>query len=205
MNRKEFLVATGAALTGLAVLPQTLAQSAPSASGKSKGDGAWKKSGHKFRLEKDGKVAVDDKGGTIRIMNGQLAPGLTGMTMYAVHMKPGGLREPHWHPNASELNYVIGGKVRIGILHADGTPETFELEAGDTGFIPKGWFHYIENINDGDSHVIVGFDNVNPEDVGISGAIGFLSNNMLATTFGVPAKTFESIPKSTTSILMAPK
>lgn len=203
MNRKEFLVATGATLSGLAVLPQVFAEAASPASGKK--NAKWKSSQHKFRLEKDGELAVDDKGGTIRVMNSRLAPGLSGMTMYTVHMKPGGLREPHWHPNASELNYLVSGKVRIGILHPDGTPETFELEAGDTGFIPRGWFHYIENINDGESHVIVGFDNVDPDDVGVSAAVGFLSNKLLATTFGVPEKTFDSIPKTTNSILMAPK
>lgn len=204
MNRKDFLVATGATLTGLAVLPQVFAEAA-SPAGSEKPAGKWKSSNHKFRLEKDGKLAVDDKGGYIRLMNSKMAPGLSGMTMYTVHLKPGGLREPHWHPNASELNYLISGKVRIGILHPDGTPETFDLDPGDTGSIPRGWFHYIENISEGDSHVVVSFDNVDPDDIGVSAAMGFLSNKMLATTFGVPEKTFDSIPKTTQSILMAPK
>jgi oxalate decarboxylase len=30
-------------------------------------------------------------------------------------MEKGGVREPHWHPNAAELNYVIEGKVRFTV------------------------------------------------------------------------------------------
>lgn len=206
MNRKEFLLATGATLSSLAILPKVIAETASgSEAGKKTGAGSWQSSQHKFRLEKDGELAVDDKGGSIRLMNSKMFPALRGMTMYSVHLKKGGLREPHWHPNATELNYVISGKVRIGILHADGTRETFDLEPGDTGFIPQGWFHYIENIHDGDTNIIVSFGSDQPEDVGISNAVGFLSNKMLGTSFGVSEKVFEPLPKPEKAYLVVPR
>ena len=195
---------TGAALAGAAVAPKVLAAKSAATDYSESGS---KKSAetHKFRLEKDGEMAVDNRGGYIRLTNQALFPILKGLTMYTVHLKKGGLREPHWHPNAHEINYVITGKVKIGILSPDSSRETIELEPGDIGYIPMGYSHYIENVADGESHVIVTFSNESPEDIGFSDALGAVPNELLATTFGVPTKTFEPIPKFKKHILLAPQ
>ncbi len=196
---------TGAALAGAAVVPQVLA--AKSAVTQYSDNKTSDRSAltHKFRLEKDGKEAVNNKGGSIRLVNKSMFPILNGLTMYSVHLHKGGLREPHWHPNADECNYLISGKVLIGVLNPDGSRETVELNPGDIGYIPMGYFHYINNIADGESQILVSFNNASPEDIGVSDALGFVPNDLLGTTFGVPATVFEPIPKPKNHILVAPQ
>jgi oxalate decarboxylase len=160
---------------------------------------------HMFRLERDGKVGVDNAGGSIKIMNGEMFPILDGLTFYIVDMKKGGLREPHWHPNANELNIVIRGKAKLGVLSADNTREEQVCGPGDTFFIPMGYFHYIENVHDGDTKLIVAFSNANPEDLGIGAAYGFLSDKMLGETFDTKPSNFKGIPKPSDSFLMMGK
>ncbi len=54
-------------------------------------------------------------------------------------MKPGALREPHWHPNAWEVDWVIEGRAELCVVNPDDTTQTVVLEPGDVGFIPQAW------------------------------------------------------------------
>ncbi|GFN34027.1 hypothetical protein PCURB6_42870 [Paenibacillus curdlanolyticus] len=64
-------------------------------------------------------------------------------------MTKGQIREPHWHPNAWELDVVIEGRVVVSILNPD-TSQLINNPAG-TGqvvFIPMGWLHWITPVTD---------------------------------------------------------
>jgi oxalate decarboxylase len=67
------------------------------------------------------------------------------MAAYLLRLKQGGVYEPHWHPNAAELDYVIEGRARMTILSPGGSVDTFEVSSGQIVFIPPAYFHYIEN------------------------------------------------------------
>ncbi len=47
-------------------------------------------------------------------------------SVYLARLKPGGVGEPHWHPSAWELNFVISGKVRWSLVGPNGTHDTFD-------------------------------------------------------------------------------
>lgn len=134
-------------------------------------------------------------GGTVRINNQSLMPTLEGLTMYSLKLEPKGVREPHWHPNAHELNYVVQGRVRIILLSPDGKVDDFEMGVGDISFLPKGYFHYIENIGEEMAQLAVFFNHVFPLDIGLSGCLGAYSNTLLANLFRAPISHFDSLPK----------
>jgi len=46
-----------------------------------------------------------------------------------VTVRPGGLREMHWHPNADEWLYIISGKARITLFAAVGKARTMDFNA----------------------------------------------------------------------------
>lgn len=56
------------------------------------------------------------------------------------------VREPHWHPNATELNFVLKEKARLTIFSPGGLKDTFDLEQNQGSVIPAGYFHHIENM-----------------------------------------------------------
>ena len=63
-------------------------------------------------------------------------------------LRPGGIREPHWHPSAWEVNYVISGEARWSVVEPEGYHDTFQARASDLVFLPQGSFHYFENGRD---------------------------------------------------------
>jgi oxalate decarboxylase len=42
------------------------------------------------------------------------------MATYSLKLNRGGVREPHWHPNAAELDYVINGRAHMVIFSPGG-------------------------------------------------------------------------------------
>lgn len=77
-----------------------------------------------------------------------------------MHLEAGALRDIHWHPNADEMQFVLKGKVKVGIYGMNGVNDTFTISAGDVGFVPKGLMHYIEAI-DGPVDVLLTFNSPN--------------------------------------------
>jgi len=67
-----------------------------------------------------------------------------------VTLKPGGLRELHWHPNADEWQYYMTGKGRMTVFTGATTARTMDFEEGDIGYVPISNPHYIENTGDSD-------------------------------------------------------
>jgi hypothetical protein len=45
---------------------------------------------------------------------------------YSLFLRPSGIREPHWHPNAAELNYVVEGTAKMIILSPGGTVDSLK-------------------------------------------------------------------------------
>ena len=141
-------------------------------------------------------------GGSRTIANSDNFSILRGMAMYSLLLMKGGVREPHWHPNAAELDYVIKGKARMIIFSPGGDVDTFEVGPDEIAFIPTAYFHYIENIGDEELHFAVFFSHEKPPHIGISGAFGSYSNEVLGAVFNVNPKIFESLPKYQENLLV---
>jgi len=86
-------------------------------------------------------------GGEVKIVDARNFP-VTTISSAIVKLKPGGLREMHWHPNADEWQYYVSGKGRMTIFAAGGRARTMDVEAGDVGYVQQSNPHYIENTGD---------------------------------------------------------
>ena len=67
-----------------------------------------------------------------------------------MRLKPGGLRELHWHPLSDEWQYYVSGKGRMTIFESGGKARTMDFTTGDVGYIPVSRPHYIENTGEED-------------------------------------------------------
>jgi oxalate decarboxylase len=90
-------------------------------------------------------VPIKTRGGSVRITDSRLFPISTTIAAALVEVEPGGLREVHWHPNGDEWLYVIEGQTRMGVFAGQGQARTFDLQAGDVGYVPVAMGHYLEN------------------------------------------------------------
>lgn len=138
---------------------------------------------------------IKNKGGAVRLNNASLMPSLEDLTMYSLRLEPKGVREPHWHPNAHELNYLVEGHARISLLSPGEMVDDFEMKGGDVSFLPKGYYHYIENLGDTPLHFAIFFNHSTPSDIGLSGCLGAYPNELLASLFKVPPTYFSPLPK----------
>jgi oxalate decarboxylase family bicupin protein len=62
-----------------------------------------------------------------------------------VTVKPGGLREIHWHPTSDEWTFFIQGQGRATVFTPPSDATTFDFMGGDVGYFPQSNSHYIEN------------------------------------------------------------
>ncbi|KAK7691031.1 hypothetical protein QCA50_006134 [Cerrena zonata] len=50
-----------------------------------------------------------------------------------------------WHPTQDEWSYFIEGEGRMTLFASSGNARTFNYQAGDVGFVPASFGHYVEN------------------------------------------------------------
>ena len=139
-------------------------------------------------------------GGDIRVVSSREFPISTTMTGALLNLKPGGLRELHWHPNADEWQYYIGGKARMTVFASSGRAETAEFGPGDVGYAPQGYGHYIENIGPQECRVLLVLNSGVYEDISLSGWLASNPRELVATNFGVPKALTERLPPETVFI-----
>jgi oxalate decarboxylase len=86
-------------------------------------------------------------GGQVRIVDSSNFPAARTIAAALVELEPGAMRELHWHPNADEWQYYIGGRGRMSVF-SPGKARTFDFQAGDVGYVPFAFGHYVENTGD---------------------------------------------------------
>jgi oxalate decarboxylase len=106
-------------------------------------------------------------GGEVKIVDRKNFPA-TNIAAAIVTLKPGGLRELHWHPNEDEWQYYVRGKGRMTVFAAGGRARTMDFEEGDVGYIDKSVPHYIENTGDTDLVFLEVFPTAHYEDISLA-------------------------------------
>src|SRR5215471_19663692 len=84
-------------------------------------------------------------GGEVRIVDSRNFPVSKNIAAALITLKPGALRELHWHPNASEWQFWLAGKGRMTVVLNEGRARTMDFNAKAVGFVPRVAGHYIEN------------------------------------------------------------
>ncbi len=126
---------------------------------------------------------------------------LEGITLLKLNIDEGALREPHWHGNASELNYCVSGRAQVGIVGPTGESWTFVVEPGDVGYIPNNWFHYIASVSDEPLVLLAFFDNIAPSRIDLSTLTGYFPAEVLAASLEVDPEIFASLSKGKTMVI----
>ncbi len=148
---------------------------------------------HRYRLL----AAAPDHfaGGTMRVVSEREFPISTTVTGALLTIKPGGLREPHWHPNAAEWQFYLKGSARMTVFGSHGRARTDEFAAGDVGYVPQGYGHYIENTGADEMEVVLVLNNATYQSVSLTAWMGANSDLLLATNFHQPESVFADFPK----------
>ena len=96
------------------------------------------------------KPTQENKAGSVKIVDTRNFPVSVSMAAAYVTIKPGCMREMHWHASADEWQYYISGKGRMTLFINGGKARTMDFNANDVGYVPRTFGHYIENTGDSD-------------------------------------------------------
>lgn len=146
-------------------------------------------------------------GGAFRQADEEIFPILTGQeaSVVMLTLEPGGIREPHWHPSAWEINFLTKGVAAWVVIDGNGNHEAFDQHVGDVVFAPQGSFHYFENQGPDDMKIVIIQNTSAPEakdNIGIGETLSMLPSRVLSAVFGVPAETFNSFKKFDKAIVV---
>jgi oxalate decarboxylase len=134
------------------------------------------------------------RGGEVKIIDSQIFP-VTPISAAIVTLKPGGLRELHWHPNSDEWQYYITGKGRMTVFAAGSTARTMDFEEGDVGYVPISNPHYIENTGDADLVFLEMFKSSEYQDISLAEWMAHTPHLLMNQHLGVGMTILDSIPK----------
>ncbi|KAI0729961.1 oxalate decarboxylase [Fomitopsis betulina] len=107
-------------------------------------------------------------GGALKVADSRNFTVATTISLAEVWVEPGGMRELHWHPTQDEWTYYISGSARVTEFASSATAQTFNYVAGDIGFVPASYGHYVENIGNETLHYLEIFNNDLVVDVSLS-------------------------------------
>ncbi|RAP26326.1 Oxalate decarboxylase [Brevibacillus laterosporus] len=88
---------------------------------------------------------IKTPGGSVRIVDSSNFPISKTVAVALVEVEPGAMRELHWHPNNDEWQYYLAGQGRMTVFAGNNTARTFDYRAGDVGYVPFAYGHYIQN------------------------------------------------------------
>jgi oxalate decarboxylase len=141
-------------------------------------------------------------GGEVRVVDSQNFPASRNIAAGLVTVKPGGLRELHWHPNASEWQFYIAGKGRMTVFMPTGRARTMDFNANDVGFVPAVAGHYVENTGDTDLVFLEMFKTHQFQDVSLNNWIRRLPPEMITAHLNLDAATIKKIPSEKQGVLI---
>jgi len=136
----------------------------------------------------------------VRIVDAGNFP-VTTTAMAHVVVKPGGLRELHWHPNANEWQYFIQGKGRMTVFFTGGKARTMDFAAGDVGYVPVTFGHYVENTGDEDLIFLELFKNPHFSDLSLSDWVTHAPPQLMMDHLRISHETLSAIPSGNVPVV----
>jgi oxalate decarboxylase len=132
--------------------------------------------------------------GEVRIVDSHNFPASKNIAAAMLIIKPGHMRELHWHPNASEWQYYIAGKARMTVYFPVDNARTMDYSTNDVGYVPSNAPHYLENTGDTDLVVLELFAAGEFMDVSLNQWLRRVPSEMLKAHLNIDKKMAKKIP-----------
>jgi oxalate decarboxylase len=140
-------------------------------------------------------ATMSNKSGEVRIIDSKSFP-VTTTSAAMVTLKPGGLRELHWHPNADEWQFFYAGQGRMTVFTTGGRARTQDFQSGDVGYIQKTLPHYIENTGTTDLKFLEMFKSPIYEDLALSEWLAHTPPELVMAHLHLDKATLDALPRN---------
>jgi oxalate decarboxylase len=147
------------------------------------------------------KPVKSTRNGDIRIADTSSFPASATIAVALVTVKPGGMREMHWHPNADEWQYYLAGRARMTLFNSGPNAATIDFTPGDVGYVKRNFGHYIENTGDTDLQFIEVFRTAHYEEVSLSDWLTHTPPALVAQHLNVTPEVIAQWPREAAGIM----
>jgi oxalate decarboxylase len=144
-----------------------------------------------------------NRGGTLQVADSSTFKVSETIAAVLETIKPGGLRELHWHPNADEWQYWIKGEGRMTVFNAAPTAQTQDFRAGDIGVVKRNNGHFIQNTGTTDLVFVALFKTAEYEEVSLSDWLTHTPPELVAQHLNIDPSVLKQFPQDAPGIIPA--
>ncbi len=140
-------------------------------------------------------------GGDVRVVDSNNFPVARDVAAGLVRVKPGGLRELHWHPTGSEWQFYLAGQGRMTVFKPGSKARTMDFHANDVGYVSTMAGHYIENTGTEDLLFLEMFRSPEFQDVSLNDWIARMPPEMAEAHLKLSSAAIGKVPSEKNEIL----
>ncbi|KAL1949429.1 hypothetical protein VTO73DRAFT_8310 [Trametes versicolor] len=148
--------------------------------------------------------ATQLSGGTVKIVDSSTFTAATAISASEITVEPGAMRELHWHPTQDEWTFFISGQGRVTLFASSGNSRTFDYEAGDVGFVPASFGHFVENTGNTTLHFLEIFNSGRVQDISLSQWLALTPPDLVKAHLQISDETISHLSK-TKPIVVGPQ
>jgi oxalate decarboxylase len=143
-------------------------------------------------------------GGSVRIADSSNFPISKTIAAALVEIEPGAMRELHWHPNKDEWQYYLTGQGRMTVFAGNGIARTFDYRAGDVGYVPFAYGHYIQNTGTRSLWFLEMFKSDRFEDVSLNQWMALTPSDLIKDNLHVGPELLDTLRKEKWPVVKYP-
>ncbi|KAI5801140.1 RmlC-like cupin domain-containing protein [Geopyxis carbonaria] len=148
---------------------------------------------------------ITTPGGTVKLIDSSTFPIADNLAAALVTIKPGAIREIHWHPTSDEWSFFLSGQARITVYAAEGKARTFDYQTGDVGYIPHAMSHYIENTGHEDVVVLEVIQGKKFTDISLGQWLALTPKQIVKDTLNLDDDVIDSFSKVKPIVVNGPE
>ncbi|KAF9230834.1 putative oxalate decarboxylase/oxidase [Melanogaster broomeanus] len=111
--------------------------------------------------------------------------------------------EVTWHPTQDEWDFFLEGSARITLFASSSQARTFDFQAGDVGYIPASYGHYVENVGNTTLKFLEIFQTDVYQDVSLAQWLALTPPELVKAHLGLSDETIAALNK-TKQIVVGP-
>lgn len=147
---------------------------------------------------------IRTSGGSVRIVDSSNFPISTQIAAALVEIQPGAMRELHWHPNNDEWQYYLSGQGRMTAFAGNGAARTFDVRAGDVGYVPFAYGHYIQNTGTETIWFLEIFKSSRFQDVSLNQWMALTPRELVASNLNIGPEVLDVLRKEKWPVVKYP-
>lgn len=204
ITRREMIGTASLAALGTGMLASTAAEAAPQQKYQVGKDPGKHEPLEDFKFDLEATTGWVGEAGSAKEATVEEFPVSKSIAGVSMRLKPGGIRELHWHAIAAEWAFVVKGKVQTTVIAPNGQAATDVFDEGDIWYFPRGHGHALQNIGSDEAHFVLGFDDGHFSEFGTFSITDWVARtpaNVVQRNLGLSADIVKGLPTKELYIL----